>query len=62
MFSWTAGYVDNVANSKREFALVPEMVFIRVQLDREFLLRILIHVGWKESRFLERNTLLASFH
>lgn len=62
MFSWTAGYVDNVANSKREFALVPETVFIRVHLDREFLLRILIHVGWKESRFLKRNTLLASFH
>lgn len=39
MFSWTGGYVDNVANLKREFALVSgfgsETVFIRVQVDRE---------------------------
>lgn len=39
MFSWTGGYVDNVANLKREFALVSgfgsETMFIRVQVDRE---------------------------
>lgn len=62
MFSWTAGYVDNVANLKREFALVSgfgsETVFIRVQVDREreFLSTYTNSVGWKESRFLERST------
>lgn len=62
MFSWTGGYVDNVANLKREFALVSgfgsETVFIRVQVDREreFLSTYTNSVGWKESRFLERST------
>lgn len=65
MFSWTAGYVDNVANSKREFALVPGLVRKRCLYVYRLIERVFINVltgntnsvGWKENRFLERNTL-----